>query len=208
MGSNRLCRRNAVPGRRSKPMGIVDLVKEDARVNIESHGRVRQGGDRLRLLHPHAEGLPRTSSPVSRSKRRPRPLAKRVTHISEFVAQSAGETGHGPSAVRRSARWHLPFLLSSASRGSDQGASRDSRRLPGMEYVEMTGCRSLRRRSRDLSREGFRYVATHFERKRRTIEQSGAEIVATSCPACMIQLRTGLQGAAESNMWRSCSRSL
>jgi Fe-S oxidoreductase len=35
------------------------------------------------------------------------------------------------------------------------------------------------------------------ERKRRAVEQSGAEVVATSCPACMIQLRTGLQGAAE-----------
>ena len=31
-----------------------------------------------------------------------------------------------------------------------------------------------------------------FERKRRAIERSGADIVATSCPACMIQLKNGL----------------
>ena len=33
-----------------------------------------------------------------------------------------------------------------------------------------------------------------FERKRRAIKDSGADIVATSCPACMIQLKHGLRG--------------
>ncbi|MCP9456126.1 MAG: (Fe-S)-binding protein, partial [Nitrospira sp.] len=35
-----------------------------------------------------------------------------------------------------------------------------------------------------------------FSRKARAIEQSGANIVATSCPACMIQLANGLRGRA------------
>jgi Fe-S oxidoreductase len=35
-----------------------------------------------------------------------------------------------------------------------------------------------------------------FDRKRRNIEQSGADMVATSCPACMIQLNNGLRGRA------------
>jgi Fe-S oxidoreductase len=30
------------------------------------------------------------------------------------------------------------------------------------------------------------------ERKRQAVAQSGADLVATSCPACMIQLKTGL----------------
>ncbi len=33
-----------------------------------------------------------------------------------------------------------------------------------------------------------------FQRKREAIEQSGAEVVATSCPACIIQLKNGLRG--------------
>jgi len=33
-----------------------------------------------------------------------------------------------------------------------------------------------------------------FERKRRAIQESGAEVVVTSCPACMIQLQNGLRG--------------
>jgi len=36
-----------------------------------------------------------------------------------------------------------------------------------------------------------------FERKRRAIEETGAEVVATSCPACMIQLQNGLRGKVE-----------
>ena len=33
-----------------------------------------------------------------------------------------------------------------------------------------------------------------FDRKRRAIEESGGDVVATSCPACMIQLKNGLRG--------------
>lgn len=36
-----------------------------------------------------------------------------------------------------------------------------------------------------------------FERKARAIEQVGAEVVATSCPACMIQLKHGLKDRAD-----------
>ena len=36
--------------------------------------------------------------------------------------------------------------------------------------------------------------AAIFARKRRGIEASGAEIVTTSCPACMIQLKNGMRG--------------
>jgi Fe-S oxidoreductase len=31
-----------------------------------------------------------------------------------------------------------------------------------------------------------------FERKRRAVAETGADVVATSCPACMLQLRNGL----------------
>jgi Fe-S oxidoreductase len=34
-------------------------------------------------------------------------------------------------------------------------------------------------------------------RKRQAVEQSGADLVATSCPACMIQLKTGLPPSVE-----------
>ncbi len=36
-----------------------------------------------------------------------------------------------------------------------------------------------------------------FERKSRAVSQAGADVVATSCPACMIQLKQGLRGRVE-----------
>jgi Fe-S oxidoreductase len=36
-----------------------------------------------------------------------------------------------------------------------------------------------------------------FERKARAVEQVGADVVATSCPACMIQLKNGLREGTE-----------
>lgn len=36
-----------------------------------------------------------------------------------------------------------------------------------------------------------------FERKARAIAQSGANVVATSCPACMIQLKNGVEDSVQ-----------
>jgi Fe-S oxidoreductase len=33
-----------------------------------------------------------------------------------------------------------------------------------------------------------------FQRKKRAIQECGAQVVATSCPACMIQLKMGFVG--------------
>jgi Fe-S oxidoreductase len=61
-----------------------------------------------------------------------------------------------------------------------------------MRYVEMAdadrcagGAGTFLVKNYDLSQQ-------IFERKRRAIEASGADVVATSCPACMIRLRAGL----------------
>jgi Fe-S oxidoreductase len=68
------------------------------------------------------------------------------------------------------------------------------RRLPGIRFVEMQdadrcagGAGTFVVKNYDLSQQ-------IFERKRKGIQESGAEIVATSCPACMIQLQNGLKG--------------
>ena len=55
----------------------------------------------------------------------------------------------------------LSFFLPSASCGSDEGASCDFSQLAGSGICGDAGCRSLRGRRRDLSREGFRDVAAH-----------------------------------------------
>ena len=116
-------------------------------------------------------------------------LAGKVQHISEVVARDRRPTP-AVSATATSVTYHSSCHLRAA------GVSREPRevlrRLPGMRYVEMAdadrcagGAGTFIVKNPDLSQR-------IFERKRRAIEGSGASVVATSCPACMIRLRAGL----------------
>ena len=123
-------------------------------------------------------------------------LAKRVTHISEFVSQSSVKPAMASPQPRTcKVAYHSSCHLRAA------GVTKEPRAIlggmPGFDYVEMPDA------DRCAGGAGT-YLVKDFEtsqrivlRKRQAVEQSGAEVVATSCPACMIQLRTGLQGTAE-----------
>ncbi|MBP0128584.1 MAG: (Fe-S)-binding protein, partial [Nitrospira sp.] len=66
-----------------------------------------------------------------------------------------------------------------------------------VEYVEMQDADRCAGGAGTYLVKDFETSQRIVERKRQAVEQSGAEVVATSCPACMIQLQTGLQGAAQ-----------
>ena len=123
-------------------------------------------------------------------------LAKRVTHISEFVSQSSVKPAMaGLQAPKCKVAYHSSCHLRAA------GVTKEPRAilagLPGVEYVEMPDADRCAGGAGTYLVKDFGTSQRIVERKRRAVEQSGAEIVATSCPACMIQLRTGLKGAAE-----------
>jgi FAD/FMN-containing dehydrogenase/Fe-S oxidoreductase len=120
-------------------------------------------------------------------------LSKRVMHITEFLAK---DKGMRPPDRRNVTPSRLTYHSSCHLRAA--GVTKEPRQLlkqiSGVEYVEMQdadrcagGAGTFNIKNPDQSR-------AIFERKRRAIEESGAEIVATSCPACMIQLNNGLRG--------------
>jgi len=123
-------------------------------------------------------------------------LAKRVTHISEFVSQSPVKPAMASPQPRTcKVTYHSSCHLRAAGVTKEPRAILEG--MPGFDYVEMADA------DRCAGGAGT-YLVKDFEtsqrivlRKRQAVEQSGAEVVATSCPACMIQLRTGLQGTAE-----------
>jgi Fe-S oxidoreductase len=123
-------------------------------------------------------------------------LAKRVTHISEFVAQSPVKPA---MASQQPTKCKVAYHSSCHLRAA--GVTKEPRAilagLPGVEYVEMPDADRCAGGAGTYLVKDFETSQRIVERKRRAVEQSGAEVVATSCPACMIQLRTGLQGAAE-----------
>jgi len=118
-------------------------------------------------------------------------LAKRVTHISEFVVQSPvkppmASTGRTTSKVTYHSSCHLRAA----------GVTKEPRKiltsLPGVDFVEMPDADRCAGGAGTYLVKDFETSQQIVERKRRAVEESRAEVVATSCPACMIQLKTGL----------------
>ena len=123
-------------------------------------------------------------------------LAERVTHISEFVAQSSVKPAMASAQPTKcKVAYHSSCHLRAA------GVTKEPRTilagLPGVEYVEMPDADRCAGGAGTYLVKDFATSQRIVERKRRAVEQSGAEVVATSCPACMIQLKTGLRGATE-----------
>jgi FAD/FMN-containing dehydrogenase/Fe-S oxidoreductase len=123
-------------------------------------------------------------------------MAKRVQHISEFVAQSAI---HPPTSVGQGGTKKVTYHSSCHLRAA--GVTKEPRQvlatLPGVEFVEMQDADRCAGGAGTYLVKDYDTSQKIFDRKRRAIDQSGAEVVATSCPACMIQLKNGLRGKAD-----------
>ncbi|HJT22411.1 MAG TPA: FAD-binding and (Fe-S)-binding domain-containing protein [Nitrospira sp.] len=121
-------------------------------------------------------------------------LARRVHHISEFVAQSSMKPA-AAAGRSRAVTYHSSCHLRAA------GVTKEPRMLlaglPGVRYVEMPDADRCAGGAGTYLVKDFETSQKIVARKSRAVEQVGAEVVATSCPACMIQLRTGLRGKAE-----------
>ena len=133
-------------------------------------------------------------------------LSQKVMHITEFVRSAEDKPAMAFSRTSEAHRvtYHSSCHLRAA------GVTKEPRKilseLPGVDYVEMQDADRCAGGAGTYLVKDYETSQKIFERKRRAIEQSGADTVATSCPACMIQLRTGLQGASRSNMSRRCCR--
>jgi glycolate oxidase iron-sulfur subunit len=122
-------------------------------------------------------------------RRQAESLASRTRDLLEtLVPRLAGERGEG----RLTVTYHDPCH---ASRGQKiTRAPRELlRSLPGVEYREMPeadwccgGAGSYALSHYELSRQVL-------DRKMKNLEKSGAQVVATSCPACVIQLSYGVR---------------
>jgi FAD/FMN-containing dehydrogenase/Fe-S oxidoreductase len=123
-------------------------------------------------------------------------MAKRVRHISEFVEQSSI---HPPTSAGQGGTKKVTYHSSCHLRAA--GVTKEPRKvlasLPGVEFVEMQDADRCAGGAGTYLVKDYDTSQKIFDRKRRAIEQSGAEVVATSCPACMIQLKNGLRGKAD-----------
>lgn len=121
-------------------------------------------------------------------------LARRVKHITEVATAPAGTVSRERQAAghRKKVTYHSSCHLRAA--GVTKAPREVLASLPGLEFVEMADADRCAGGAGTYIVKDYETSQRIFQRKREAIEQSGAEVVATSCPACMIQLTNGLRG--------------
>ena len=177
--------------------GHRELVKEGARENLaslQSYETVVTGCASCTLsLKDYArlfKGEPEESLAIQ--------LAKRVKHISEMTenimkAEEKDGSVLSSSTIRsRKVTYHSSCHLRAA--GVTKAPRKALSSLPGVQFVEMQDADRCAGGAGTYIVKDYETSQSIFERKRKAILETGAETVATSCPACMIQLKNGLRG--------------
>ncbi len=177
--------------------GYRDLVKEGARENLHHLAPFEviltscasctlSLKDYTRLFHNQPEEAAAEN------------LARRVKHISEYLVEqglSISDRELGLAEKRGGGRrvtYHSSCHLRAA--GVTKAPRQLLARLPGFTYVEMQDADRCAGGAGTYIIKDNESSQRIFQRKKQAIAQSQADVVATSCPACMIQLQNGLQG--------------
>jgi FAD/FMN-containing dehydrogenase/Fe-S oxidoreductase len=172
--------------------GHVDLVKEGARFNIasfEPYETIVTGCASCTLMLKDYPKLFSGKSEEEAAKR----LAKKVKHVTEMGSVLTAPSKSEPAAVRPcKVTYHSSCHLRAA--GVTKAPRQALSQLPGVEFIEMQDADRCAGGAGTYMLKDYDTSQKIFDRKRRAIEESGADIVATSCPACMIQLNNGLRG--------------
>ncbi len=170
--------------------GHVDLVREGARFNLRSfapYQTIVTGCASCTLM---LKDYP-TLFPEGTERQQAEELAKKVVHISEFVARSSQ---HPPMANADGTMKRVTYHSSCHLRAA--GVMKEPRQvlssLPGVDFVEMQDADRCAGGAGTYLIKDYATSQKIFERKARAIAQTGANVVATSCPACMIQLKNGV----------------
>lgn len=175
--------------------GHQDLTREGARFNIQSFASYKTIVTGCASCTLMLKDYP-TLFPDGDERRQAETLAKKVVHIAEFVARSPE---HPPMAQAASRTKCVTYHSSCHLRAA--GVTKEPRKilasLPGLNYAEMPDADRCAGGAGTFIVKDYDTSQKILARKTRAVEQVGAEVVATSCPACMIQLKHGLRERAE-----------
>jgi FAD/FMN-containing dehydrogenase/Fe-S oxidoreductase len=172
--------------------GHRDLARAHARFNLESLGRYDKVVTGCASCTLMLKDYPRLLSERERSDAAA--LADRVVHITQFLVNDL-KLAPPPLRNDKTVTYHSSCHLRAA--GVTMEPRRLLRQFSNGRFVEMPeadrcagGAGTYLVKDWELSRE-------IFERKRHSVLESGAQVVTTSCPACMIQLRNGLKDGVQ-----------
>ena len=166
--------------------GHIEMVRENARFNINAldpFDQIVTGCASCTLM---LKDYPKILSGNEKAKT----VAKKVVHISEVESNKKLTTPAIGLPIK--VAYHASCHLRAA--GCDNAPRALLRRHPKFDYIEMPDANRCAGGAGTFCIKNPELSLSIFERKRRGIEESGAEMVVTSCPACMIQLKNGLKG--------------
>lgn len=181
--------------------GLTDHVRKNARFNIDAlapYEKVVTGcASCTYMLKDYAELF----SDADQQKKA-RNLASKVVHISEFLhayqksdEKQSEEHPINPGQKRQKVTYHSSCHLRAAGVSAQPRALLKSN--PKLEFIEMPDADRCAGGAGTFCIKNPEQSAKIFERKRQGIKDSGAEIVVTSCPSCMIQLKNGLKNSVQ-----------
>ena len=172
--------------------GHIERVKACARFNVESLSRYQTIVTGCASCTLSLKDCPKWFQ--GEERKQAEAVSAKVKHISEFLADGGlkvSPTRPCPKTVTYHSSCHLRAA----------GVSKPPRdlikHLPGVTYVEMRDADRCAGGAGTFIVKDYDTSQKIFERKRAAIKDSGAQVVATSCPACMIQLKNGLRGEVE-----------
>ena len=176
--------------------GHRDLAKEGARFNISklaSFQTVVTGCASCTLSLKDYPRLLKGEKEESAAKE----LAHRVKHISEYVVeheQPMNDSNASPKIDTQTftVTYHSSCHLRAA--GVTKAPRQWLSQFAGLSLVEMQDAERCAGGAGTYIIKDYDTSQKIFQRKQRAILESGAQVVATSCPACMIQLQNGLRG--------------
>ncbi len=190
-GSRLVLPRQRCSGTPIETYGHRDRVRDDARFNMDSLLRyetvVTGCASCTFMLKDYARFFT-----DEKEQTRAADLAGRVKHITEYLVQSGFQLPESADpGSERTVAYHSSCHLRAA--GVTKEPRELLRRIPGVRFVEMRDADRCAGGAGTFIVKNYEQSRQIFERKRRAIVESRAEVVATSCPACMIQLKTGMQ---------------
>lgn len=175
--------------------GFIDRVRENAKFNIDSlapFDKVVTGCASCTFALKDYSTILTEGEYFEKSKR----LAEKIIHISEWAV--LGKKAQPPQSPfikgekKIKVTYHSSCHLRAA--GVHDAPREVLRNNPNFEFVEMQDADRCAGGAGTFCIKNPKQSEEIFERKRQGIQKSGAEIVATSCPACMIQLNNQLKG--------------
>ena len=172
--------------------GHMERVKKYAKFNIASLGRFETVVTGCASCTLALKDYPKWFSGQDRLDAQS--IAGKVRHISEFLS-GTGLKNAPSRGTPKKVTYHSSCHLRAA--GVSAQPRELLRRIPGVQFVEMRDAERCAGGAGTFIVKDYETSQRIFERKREAIRDSGAEIVATSCPACMIQLKNGLRGEVE-----------